>query len=529
MHAKAGQSYVTLVWTLAVLVPGASASGTEGPVWVAELSDATTSQVETLEIWLPAGEYTTVGIYNTDTAKPQPPKGISADVTVVTYMRATGISRPVSQRFEPLDERPSLQSLRTPNAGALDWRQKGDIAPLALSPPKFHKPTGTFAVRLRAESAGDYAVPIRCDRNTVTVPLHVTAPVPRADMGFGFYADGFRYNYPEHERLYLQHMAEYGCNTIAAYGRPTLTGETGQTKASGLARALDLGIEVGLIDKRFAVLCLDADDVGDNITDVKRYARHFEKYPELVGYNYDEPRWKEPEEMLEWRKKVQTLSALFHEKGFRSGTALVQPGVFALGDLLDIWIVGQWDYAPNNQVRSYARKLGAEVWVYDCYMDAFSAPAERYYTGLFSFRVRPGVNLKWTYMDIKESRIEPDGTWKLNPFRQHAVGSPDGPLATVGLVGWREGIVDYRVLQELERLIEADPKRHYRVAAKAAGWLQELLDSVPMSFRMYYALQKQPESGEYERCAEALNRTNFGRIRRQALEYIKQLSANPAS
>ena len=74
----------------------ASAARTGELAWVGELSDATTGQAETLEIWTPAGEYTTVGIYN-----------------------------------------------------------------------------------------------------TVTVKLHVTEAVPRADMGFGFCADSFRFSYPD--------------------------------------------------------------------------------------------------------------------------------------------------------------------------------------------------------------------------------------------------------------------------------------------------------------------------------------------
>ena len=54
----------------------------------------------------------------------------------------------------------------------------------------------------------------------------------------------------------------------------------------------------------------------------------------------------------------------------------------------------------------------------------------------------------------------------------HATTATNGPLPTVALEGYRDGIVDYRILRDLERAIMINPKAS--AVPEATIWLQQL-------------------------------------------------------
>jgi len=471
-----------------ILVLSALPVFADGPAWVAELTEvqritrtiAEPLHAEAINIWLPAGEYATVGVYDTQTADAQPPDGVQADVWIIWYEH------------------------RTLFAGRSEERE--EAVAFHLSPPRYHEPTGSFAVRLHAEKPGEYVVPIECSTNTVTVTLHVVEPVPESDVGFGFYTDWGRYAYPEHERLYFRHMAEYGCNTFTPYG---LTAKN----AAIIARQIDAAIEEGLLDERFPLLCLSVGKT--ELDEAKELGQHTEQWPELIGYNWDEPGATE-----ETARGVAAESEAWHEAGYRTGTALSANSAFLFGELLDIWILHM--DTVSKYIRRHAKNLGAEFWMYNCTARGTNAPLHRYYNGIYTFAVRPRVNLMWAYMHDAKSRINKDGTWWYNGCCEHALLTPDGPISTVGLEGYRDGTVDYRVLRELERLIEANPK--HKVTPEAAAWLQDLVDRVDTRFwpggRHADDYSDYPWDG---RDTVVPPITDFSEMRRQALGYLAQI------
>ena len=97
-----------------------------------------------------------------------------------------------------------------------------------------------------------------------------------------------------------------------------------------------------------------------------------------------------------------------------------------------------------------------------------------------------------------------------------ALPSPQGPITTVGLTGFRDGTVDYRILCQLDRLMVDDP-RHESVP-EIAGWLQKFRDKVPMPLVV--------EGRDVADTADPP--VDCVAIRRQALDYIAKLKGSCA-
>ena len=101
-------------------------------------------------------------------------------------------------------------------------------------------------------------------------------------------------------------------------------------------------------------------------------------------------------------------------------------------------------------------------------------------------------------MDNKSSGVPADGGWRLQEAdgkintSAWALGSPKGPIATVGLTGFRDGTVDYRILCELERLIHRITRGDHETRlpeeifrdrlSKSVNFLGRLRDGVPSRF-----------------------------------------------
>lgn len=134
--------------------------------------------------------------------------------------------------------------------------------------------------------------------------------------------------------------------------------------------------------------------------------------------------------------------------------------------------------------------------------------------------MRPRVNLMWASMGTGDSNSVQSGIPQVVGAFGHPFSTPDGRMDTVGLEGFRDGTVDYRVLRHLERIVEENPE-HEKVRTTAM-WLQRIYDKIETQF---WPDGVRPEySGEWDVADTAVPPVDCAAVRRQALTYIVELS-----
>lgn len=395
--------------TALALVAVSALASANGPAWVAELSDVKPAHLDKLTVYTVPGQHCAVGVYDTDAIAPEVPSRVTATVRV--------------QWFEH----------RTVFASMPEERQA--VVPYYLPEPKDCAPTGAWVLELEPEGIGVYQVPVKCNTNTVTITL-VCLDLPPSDIGYGFYTDSVRYPTQglEAERVYMADMAAHGMNTFTPYAREV--GPPPWDYAKCLAQRVNLAAEVGLLDVRFPLLCLSTNP--EDLVRAPTLATC--EWPELVGYNQDEPG-------IESGPNVAALAENWHAVGRRTGTAIAWDIAKQIGASLDIWVLHM-----DGMSAAALEPSGKSRWMYNCSLRGSNAALHRYWTGVYTWAMRPEVCLTWTYCHDPESRIRPDGTWDLRRVYDTATCDRDGkPLPTVALEGMAEGIVDSRLLQDLAR------------------------------------------------------------------------------
>lgn len=425
---------------LACLFLFSAAALANGPAWIAELSDTSPDKAEAIEVTIPVGSHVALGVYNTDAVRPIAPEGIETTVRILWSEQRTVF---------------------------VGWPgERESSVPYYLPKPGDCTPTGSWVVELKPASTGTFAVPIECNTNTVTANVQCI-DLPASDIGYGFYTDNNRYCDPTREREYDRDMVAHGMNTFTpyAYRRPTqfdgeVTGSEGKDGVPSLVWAIDTAIEEGLCDARFPILCL-ASGYKD-LSEASAIAKH--EWPELLGYGNDEP-------AITQATQVAEESARWHETGRRTGTAINGLHALEIGTPLDVWVLHMDSITP--EVLAECKRRGKEFWMYNCSLRGSNAAQHRYWTGVYTWALRPRVCLTWAYMHQPESRIMPDGTW--NMLRYYGVASADAqghPIPTVALEGMGEGVIDSRLLQELQR----------RNTEAGNAYLDHLRKSVPLGF-----------------------------------------------
>ncbi len=444
---------------VALLLAEAPAPGRD-MAYVAELSALGPHNTRTWGKWennyhVPAGESVTVAIHRADRIELREHGAVRAETFRVRY---------------------GQRAVAGGEGGQM-------IVPRYLAPPRWFPQDdpndSVWALRLTCNEPGVHfvrVVPFKegQELKSIWLTLRVTGQVPPSDCGFGFYVDPARCSYPHNERLYFEHMRVMGCNTLTIDGR---AGESDDAQALDIARRIDLAIEVGLLDARFPVVVLPsrdgADRPGQVLLEAKKRGVHGASWPELIRYRMDEPKAR-PDSA----ESVRQFSQKFHDLGLRTGTALGAPAAFLCGDALDVWIIHM--DTVSDEIRDKCRRDGAEWWTYNGYLHDTNAPLHRYYAGVWTWKVRPRVNLMWAYMHDAASKVLPDGRWQAKSDFDHAIGAPDGPIGSVALEGFRDGAVDYRILRHLEKLVEQSPA--HEKAPVVAAWLQQLHDQVRPMF-----------------------------------------------
>lgn len=173
-------------------------------------------------------------------------------------------------------------------------------------------------------------------------------------------------------------------------------------------------------------------------------------WPELVSYDWDEPRYPYPE----FREHYAPL----RDVRTRFATAMSGLAAYGHGDVVDVWIVSAGQI--THEMCAEAQRLGAEVWTYSTRVFATQPLKARYLAGLYVWAYRLKGHTTWHHYA--------QGGYKNIWMRE----GDKGPMPMTGWETRREGIDDYRYLQMLEDSIARDPDDP--VAVEADHWLDSL-------------------------------------------------------
>ena len=286
---------------------------------------------------------------------------------------------------------------------------------------------------------------------------------------------------------------------------------------NSLTRHVQIGLDVGLLSSDIPVMLLlfgfdeDPKMAAKQVANLKAKAKE-QGWPELLIYSVDEPSPESEPQVAKFHANVKEL-------GFRDITAIDDRSAWLMGKYLDIWVV---HIHVTSALQEYARRLGAEVWTYNCIARGTNPRFHRHYAGLYTWATRLKGNFIWAYVHYLDSLVKPDGTWAPRRMWEYVLPTPEGPIPTVGWEGRRDGIVDYRVMRLLEETLLKNPA-HPRTP-EIATWLDDLRRrasanpwhgySTPTSYRWDHPDTVEPvgfEAGDYDA------------IRRQAIAYILEL------
>lgn len=442
--------------------------------WVDSLSSPSSKPSSTLAIDVPLGSYITVW-------GPWKDPAIVADESVEWTIYWL-----VGNRKQITPERTGY-----PKASVMDipyylLPDTKSLDTIDFENDKIFKPNTVFgrAVRIHALKLGKTTVMINQDR----VKLHIIEPPSQPDCAFGFYTDPGRYAYPKQWRKCLRLLADYGLNVAIgqpvypyddpnAPARPLNTNRYSKDQVDKfvgqfLAKSLDTSVEEGLFRGVGGSSTLVYSMDPERVSYAFEFGKYVDRWPKLYFGNMDEPF------LPQHFKKVREMADAWHRAGYLNGTSLEAASAFQIGDHLDLWIVQVREF--NETIKAYGQQCGAEVWIYSAAMRGTNAPMHRYLTGVWTWAMKPRGVMLWAFTHEASSRIESDGTWMVRGVNEHALATPDGPLPTVGLEGYRDGIVDYRILHDLEQAILIRPRT--LASPEAAIWMQQLREKVDGGF-----------------------------------------------
>ena len=506
----------------------------------------------------------------------------------VTYAQAVGFVRPLTELNEPVDALPKSISLQifpgefetvvvgnsettVADADGLEVEEfrlytirYGDIAKVSaetlngyppavrgvlLNVPFYMAPKGMKCESLSSLSAIRIHVPretppgkrlVALQSGGLSVEVEVLPfQLPRAGIAFGMYWDCGRYPQEYLERDWtriLEDMRDHGQTSVTAYGRDAAgepvflaDGAFNPDPRNRLARHIQIGLDVGLLSSDIPVMMLSTDVDAKQAVSLKAHAAKH-GWPEIFLYSHDEPP-RDAEAELGMAKSHAEFNAL----GFRDITAIAPESAWVMGEHLDVWVV---HLDVTSALVEYARRLGAEVWTYNCMQRGTNPRFHRHYAGLYTWARKLKGNFLWAYVHTAESQVKPDGTWAPNITFEYVLPTPEGPIPTVGWEGRRDGIVDYRVMTLLEHELFSNPKHpaapgiatwlhDIRVRASTDPWdgyVQHLMaNNSPPWWRSY------PWDHPDVVTPPGFEADDYDAIRRQAVAYILKLREAPAN
>ncbi len=297
------------------------------------------------------------------------------------------------------------------------------------------------------------------------VVLRVLPKLPKANAGFGFYYSPGRHKYP-FEKMYFKDMRDHGMNTLTvqAHNLPKVKPE--KNAAAAIARQVNNGVSVGLIDTQYPIVCYSVD--AHDVVEAQKY--RIGHWPELIVQSIDEPNYTQLSTLEKYfadakekRIRIGTAIAGYNCIGYNQTLPWCKPEdegkpVPGIGHLLDIWIV-MMD-GMTDAVRNAAWTGSKGLWSYMAY-PINNAPIHRWSFGLWAWKARTKVNLIWAYVDKQEC-------WDFSRI----IETPAGPLTTEAMEGLSEGITDYRVLQAVSELDTPE----------SIAWLRSVEDRVNLAW-----------------------------------------------
>lgn len=260
---------------------------------------------------------------------------------------------------------------------------------------------------------------------TVAVSV-LAATTARSDTGFGCWV----------EKARLQADWRASCEAMKAAGMSTMAFYP--TSDDDLVQQVETALEVGLVSSASPIILVsnmaprpgvvgnEAEwaDMPARVDAARARATHGDQWPEIVLYGTDEPSSAE---------QVKSWSESYHAGGYRCTTALCVPNIRDFIPYLDILIVHASPGVLTPENVCAIRAAGKEFAVYNVQLRCASPDLMRYWAGLWTWQAKPLWNLMWEW------------AW-------FAQDGERGPANSAGLVGYRQGVDDYRALRAIDNL-----------------------------------------------------------------------------
>jgi hypothetical protein len=379
------------------------------------------------------------------------------------------------------------------------------------------------------------------------LPLHL----PRADIAYGMYFRALEsltlppdFLTMPMMRGYYEDMARHGHTSIYLNVYDRLHQDDGRLVMSGMPeetrkywaermqgayagldipteRKIEMMLDAGLIKPDLPIMvhygwALSKDQTQRFASGVRREFRK-RGWPEVLLYGPDEPDRVRADYFRETFERLSAFRGIL-----RRVTAIAPEELESYAQEFDVWVV--YNRGPeensnmNERFREFqkmARQRKAEVWTYDCRTAARNPRHQRYYAGLFTWAHRLKGNFLWCYAEFATWEGDHRGNFPM------VLPSQDGPVPSIAWEARREGITDYRILRQVERL---SASHSGSVAEQARRWLEGLRSRVADA----KVVEGPPVSGDWDKidlmdsCPQ-LSRHEMSEIRNQALEFLLQL------
>jgi hypothetical protein len=235
--------------------------------------------------------------------------------------------------------------------------------------------------------------------------------------GFGFFAIRRDLARPAEWEKYCLHMKAMGADTMVFIPR----------SEADCIEQVETALRVGLIHKEIPIVCLmewgEWDTQATLLAQSRARAPNGKDWPELIMYGTDEP--EKVEQVIPW-------AVPYKAAGFCPTTAVCNPNVAEFAKYLGmIFVVCNPGVHTADRVAAI-KAAGCRYSVYNFALKKAPRALARYYTGAWSWQHEPELNMCWSYKDAIEDL-------------------PTGPVAKECLVGWSEGVKDYRMLKAIDK------------------------------------------------------------------------------
>ena len=171
----------------------------------------------------------------------------------------------------------------------------------------------------------------------------------------------------------------------------------------------------------------------------RELGKYSDQWPQLIGYNADEPGRGEPmpEEHI---KNVGKTTAAYNKIGMRCGTACIYPNVKNLVPVLDVIA---WCTIVGGDLRGCKQAIegaGKEFWVYHTGVPLMNPKLARWWAGYWTWQVQPKASLCWNW----------------NGF---ITGDMADPKPKEVLVAYAKGVKDFKLLTAAENRLKRMPEK----------------------------------------------------------------------